>query len=390
MVADELKLVQFANRSKQDRELLKRFVDFHWQLYKDEPQFIPLLDYEYLGFKLLGITGFFEPSNLFFKHAEMTFFLAMKGDQVVGRCNAFINHNHNKRWNDKVGFFGQFECIDDQKVADLLMEASCRWLKEKGMDAIRGPQNLPVNEATPGILVEGFDKRPVIYYHYNKPYYEKLIRNTGFDVIKRVKSWEGPVMTPMEDKLQRVGEKVIKHFGVTFETWGERPSKERKREMFEIYNEAWNDNFGFVPFTREEFYKNIDDMQLIMEKGLFLFVYVKGELAGFFGGVPNIFEKMAPLKWCRRCELLRAAKMLLTKGGVKGFRLGYMGVKPKFRRLGLDGVMLYRQKIYSQKHGYIYADLGWILEDNFMVTRIIDMMQGFELSKVYAIMQKNI
>ncbi len=386
----EIRIIQFSNVTREDRRLLKKFVDFHWQLYENDPQYIPLLDFEYLGFKLLGMTGFFEPSNLFFKHAEMTFFLAMKDDQVVGRCNAFVNHNHNRHWNDKVGFFGQFECIDDQRVADALLDSCAAWLRDRGMEAMRGPQNLPVNEATPGVMVEGFDKRPVIYYHYNKPYYEKLLRNAGLEVVKRVKSWEGPVMTPMEEKLQRVGEKVIQHYGVTFETWGERPLKVRKREMFEIYNEAWNDNWGFVPFTEEEFYKNVDDMQLIMEKGLFLFVYVKGELAGFFGGVPNIFEKMQPISWCRRCELLRAARMLLTKGSVKGFRLGYMGVRPKFRRLGLDGVMLYRQKIYSQKKGYQYADLGWILEDNYMVTRIIDMMPGFELSKVYAIMQKNI
>jgi len=390
MSPTDVSIVQFSNRTKQDKALLKKFVDFHWQHYEKDPQYVPLLDYEYLGFKLLGMTGFFEPSNLFFKHGEMSYFLAMRGDQVVGRCNAFINHNHNRHWKDRVGFFGQFESIDDQSVANALFEASGRWLKEKGMDAIRGPQNLPVNEATPGVLVEGFDTRPVIYYHYNKPYYEKLIRNAGMTIVKRVKSWEGPVMMPMEEKLERVGKKVIEHYGVTFETWGERPLKVRKQEMLEVYNDAWNDNWGFVPFTEEEFFKNVDDMQLIMEKGLFLFVYVKGELAGFFGGVPNIFEKMTPVSWARRCELLRAGKMLLTKGGVKGFRLGYMGVKQKFRRLGLDGVMLFEQKKYSQKHGYEYADLGWVLEDNILVTRVIDMMVGFKTSKIYAVYQKQI
>ena len=107
-----------------------------------------------------------------------------------------------------------------------------------------------------------------------------------------------------------------------------------------------NDNFGFVPFTQEEFYRIVDDMLLIMDKHLFMFLYIKGEAAAFFGGVPNVTEKMQPMGFCKRCELLRAAKMILTKGKTKGFRLGYLGVKQKFRKLGLPAVMLWKEKIY--------------------------------------------
>lgn len=383
-------IIQFSNRDARDRRLLKKFVDFHWQHYEKEPAFVPLLDYEYLGFKLMGMTGFFEPDNLFFRHTEMTFFIAMRGESVVGRCNAFVNHNHNQRWGDKVGFFGQFESIDDQVVTNALLDAAAAWLKSQGMTAMRGPQNLPVNEATPGLLVQGFETRPVIYYQYNKPYYERLLANYGLNVVKKVKSWEVPVDRPMEEKLERVGKKVIEHYGVTIETWGQRPLAQRKEEMLEVYNDAWNDNWGYVPFTREEFFRNVDDMQLVMEKGLFLFVYVKGELAAFFGGVPNICERLVPLSWCRRCELLRAARLLLTKNKIRGFRLGYMGVKQKFRRLGLDGVMLWKQKIYSQQKGYEYCDFGWVLEDNVLVIRVGESMQDSRLSKVYAVMEKEI
>ena len=382
-----LTIISFSNQTANDRKLLERFVDFHWQHYAQDSQYIPLLDYEYLGNRFLGMTGFFEPSNLFFKHAEMRFFLAVQGDEVVGRCNAFVNHNHNKHWNDKIGFWGQFECIDDQNVCNQLLTAAQEWLKEQGMDTIRGPQNLPVNEATPGLMTEGFDSDPVIYYHYNKPYYEKLIRNAGFEPVKRVKSWKVSTRHPMIEKLERVSQKVIQRYDVGFETWGERPFDTRKREMLEVYNDAWNDNFGFVPFTEEEFFATAKDMMLIMDKKLFLFVYVKGELAGFFGGVPNIFEKMYPVSWCRRCELLRAIRMLLTKNQVKSYRLGYMGVKRKFRRLGIDSVMLWKQKKYSLVSRYDYADLGWVLEDNVLVTRVVEWMNS-DLSKVYTLFQK--
>lgn len=384
-----VEILSFSNKTKQDKALLKKFINFHWELYKDEPQYVPLLDYEYLGFKLIGINGFFEIDNLFFKHADMQFFLAKKNGEIVGRCNAFVNHNHNKYWKDKVGFFGQFETIDDAEVAGELLSEAGNWLKVQGMNIMRGPQNLPVNEATPGLLTEGFDSRPVMYYHYNKKYYQNIIEQLGFKAVKRVKSWEVPVMNPMEEKLVRVAKKVIKRYKVVIEPWGARKLEERKQEMFDIYNDAWSDNFGFVPFTQEEFYHIIDDMMLIMDKDLFIFLYIDGEPVAFFGGVPNVTEKLTPIPGFRRCELLRAIKMILGKGKTQGFRLGYLGVKKKYRRLGLDGVMLWKQKIYSQQKGYEYCDMGWVLEDNVMTVRIIEMMQSTP-SKLYTIYQKNL
>lgn len=383
---DSIQIIDFSN---EDKKSLKKFIDFNWKHYKNDPNYIPLLDYEYMGFKLIGIHGLFEADNLFFKHAKMRFFLAMRNGDIVGRCNAFVNDHHNKHWKDKVGFFGQFETIDDSDVSQALIDASANWLKAQGMENIRGPQNLPVNEATPGVMTEGFDSRPVMYYHYNKPYYASLLRNAGFSPVKRVLSWEAPVMQPMEEKLERVAKKVIKRFDLKFETWGERSLDKRKEEMREIYNDAWNDNYGFVPFTKEEFDVTIDDMQLIIDKGLFLFVYMKGEAVGFFGGVPNIVEKLTPIPGCHRCELLRAVKMLLGKNRTKGFRLGYLGVKSQYRSLGLDGVMLWQQKQYSQKKGYEYCDIGWVLEDNEVVIRLVEMMGG-EISKIYTIFQKNL
>ena len=386
---DDITIITVSNQQKNWKKQLKEFVHFHWKHYENDPQYIPLLDYEYLGFKLIGIKGFFEPDNLFFKHAEMIFFMAISNNKIVGRCNAFVNFNHNKKWDDKVGFFGQFETINNLEVAQNLVKASETWLKSKGMNIIRGPQNLPINEATPGLLVEGFNSRPVMYYHYNKSYYENLLRSCGFQAVKNVLSWEVAPQRPMEEKLARVTNKVLQRYNITLENWGDRPLDVRKKEMYEIYNDAWSDNFGFVPFTKEEFDRIIDDILLIMDKDLFIFLYVKGEPAGFFGGVPNVTEKMEPISWCRRCELLRAIKMLLLKNKTKGFRLGYLGVKKKFRGLGLDGVMLFKQKQYSQKKGYTYCDMGWVLEDNYAVKRVINFMEAIP-SKKYTIFEKTI
>jgi GNAT superfamily N-acetyltransferase len=362
-------------------------VGFHWDHYRNDSQYIPLLDYEYVGFRLFGLTGFFEPRNLFFKHAEMQFFLAEHDNRILGRCNAFVNHNHNQYWNDKVGFFGQFESVADPAVVEGLLEAASAWLKARDMDTIRGPQNLPVNEATPGCLTKGFDSRPVMYYHYNKPYYADLLLNCGFRPVKRTFSWEVQVQTPMEEKLDRLAQKVIDRYGLKLETWGERPLKIRKQEMFDIYNDAWSDNWGFVPFSREEFDRVIDDLGFVMDKRLFLFIYIHDEPVAFFGGVFNLAERLLSISWCPRCELLRAGKAVLTRKKATGFRLGYLGVKKKYRHLGLAGVMIWKQKQYAQSAGYEYADLGWVLEDNVSAIKLIEMMDA-DPSKEYTVFEK--
>ncbi len=384
-----MEIVAFSNKNRKDRRFLKKFVDFHWDHYRDEPQYVPLLDYEYLGARLIGLKGFFEPDNIFFKHAEIKFFLALRENEILGRCASFVNHDHNEHWMDKVGFFGQFEAIEDLGVAEALLESAGSWLKSKGMEVIRGPQNLPVNEATPGFLTEGFDTRPVIYYHYNKPYYADLVKHLGFRPIKRVFSWEGSDPKPLEERLVRFIKNIMERFDIKIEAWGDRPLKERRREMLEIYNEAWIGNWGFVPFRQEEFYRIIKEMQMIIDKGLFIFLYINEEPAAFSGAVPNIAERMLPIKGLRRCELLRAAKMLLTKGRTKGARYGYMGIKKKFRRRGLDGVMLWKQLTYGLEKGYEYCDVGWVLEDNKTLIKMIEMV-GAELSKTYTIFEKRI
>ncbi len=381
-------LVSFSNNSRKEKRLLKKFVDFHWQLYKDEKNFVPLLDYEYLGFKLIGITGFFEPKNLFFKHAKMRFFLLFKDGKTCGRCNAFVNHRFNEHWQEKIGFFGQFEVLNDQKIAQILLEAAEKFLNKLGMEKIRGPQNLPMNDATPGFLTAGFDTRPVMYYHYNKKYYPELIEALAFQPVKKVFSWEVSPARPMEAKLDRLVDKIIKRYQLKIEEWDERPLAVRKKEMREIYNAAWSDNFNFVPFTEEEFDQIIDDMQLIMDKKLFIFLYIKDEPVAFFGGVPNVSENLKRIGKCRHLELIRALKMLGGAKHTKGFRLGYLGVKPKFRRLGLDGVMIKLQKIYTRTK-YDYCDIGWVLEDNKKVIKLVDMLNARK-SKTYTVYQKKL
>jgi GNAT superfamily N-acetyltransferase len=385
-----VEIVPFSNQSPSDWELLKQFVGFHWSHYENDVQYIPLLDFEYLGSKLLGMTGFLEDKNLFFEHGETRFFLAKRDGKVVGRLNAFTNRSHNHHWNDRVGFFGHFECIQDDEVAQSLLKAGEDWLQSQGMTIVRGPQNFPINEATPGFMVEGFNSRPVVYYHHNKSYYAELAKTCGYSPVMDVLSWELSFPSRRVDEvLGPISQKIIDRNQVVLESWGQRKKSVRKHEMFEIYNDAWSDNFGFVPFRRKEFDKIIDDMALIFEKDLFLFAYIDGRPAAFFGAVPNIFEVMAVKDNYRRSELLRAIRLVLNRSRIRGFRFGYLGVKKEYRNLGLDAVLIWKQYKIAIEKGYQYCDMGWVLSNNKPVIRMVERC-GAVPSKRYSIFEKTL
>lgn len=389
MSKEKIEILQFSNDTKEGRKLLKPFLMFHWTHYQGIPQFIPLLNYEYLGFRMLGITGWLEARHVFFKHAEANFFLAVRNGKIVGRTDAFVNHHHNEHANDKTGFFGLFESVNDPEVSAALLERAAEYLRSRGMTTMRGPQNFPVNEATPGIMIEGFDSKPYVYYHYNYPYYADLLAAYGMRVVKKVVGMDVPVQTPIEERLSRVTELTKKRYKITLESFTRKRYPILREQMFDIYNDAWKDNWGFVPMSREEFYHNLHSVKVVWDPKMFHFAYVDGEPAAFFGSVPNILEVLNPVPGFRRCELLRAVKMLLLKKRIRSFRQGYFGIKPKFRKIGLDAVLISEAKRYTQSHGYTACDIGWVLEDNDLVIKMADFMGG-KRSRVYAIYEKNI
>jgi hypothetical protein len=383
-------VVQFGNRSPEDRKLLRKFVYFHWDLYRNEPQYIPLLDYEYLGFKPLGITGYFEPSHLFFQHGEITFFLAERNGKIIGRVCAYVNHNHNKHTGDRIGFFGHFDCIDDHQVSDALLKASATWLKSRGMNVIRGPQNFPVNEATPGALIEGYNTLPVIYYHWNYPYYQQLMKDHGMYEAKKVVSLTISTHAPIQERMGRLIQRIRERADIRIEPFDVKRKKEYAKWMLDLYNAAWNDNWGFVPMTPQEFFKNLEDMQLVWDPELFLFAFVNGEPASFLGLVPNICAGMKPSSGLlRRAELIRAARMILSAKRVKSLRLGYFGIHPKFRKMGLDALLISKgQELVIQK-GYEVCDIGWVLENNDLILRLSESI-GAVPARTYAVFEKQL
>jgi hypothetical protein len=238
-------------------------------------------------------------------------------------------------------------------------------------------------------MTAGFDSRPMVYYPYNKPYYERLLLEAGFAPLERALSWELPIDAPVDEIITRVVRRAREVETITLETWGERPVAERKREMLEIYNDAWSDNFGFVPFGKEEYDAIVDGMLPILDKKFFVFAYVGGAPAGFMGVVPNVLEKMKPSRGGARRELWRSVRMLLSLGSVQSVRLGWIGVKKPYRLLGLEALMLLRQREYARSKKHLrYFDMGYVWESNRRVVRMIEMFSAAERVRTFTLFQK--
>ena len=236
----DYKIVQL---STEKSDVIK-FVNSEWNFYKNDKNWVPPLKISRRD--VLNVN-----KNPFFKHAKIALFVVYQGEEIVGRIASVINDNHNSTHNDKIGFFGFFECINNQSVANLLFDNAVNWLKSKGMDTVRGPVNPSMNDEI-GLLIDGFDESPLIMMTYNKKYYIDLIENYGFSKSKDLLAY---LLKPEDfatEKLRRLQEIVRKRSKVTV-----REVNLDNKKLFaqdvqllkEIYNSAWEPNWGFVKWT---------------------------------------------------------------------------------------------------------------------------------------------
>ena len=190
-------------------------------------------------------------NNTFYKHAVMEMFLAERDGEVVGRIAAIVNDNHNKEHEENVGFFGFFECVDDQSIANALFDEAKKWLRAKGVAAMLGPASPSVNDEY-GLLIEGFYLPPAILMCYNPPYYQKLVENYGFTKAKDLYAYHVHSNKVFTDKLKRVSEIVKNKSGVVFRSLNMKRFDEDVRTIRDLYNQGWSRNWGEVTMTTEE------------------------------------------------------------------------------------------------------------------------------------------
>jgi len=356
-----------------------RFIRFAWKIYDGSPHWVPplLMDRR----KLMD-----KEKNPFYKHSEAEFFLAHREGELVGRIGAIVNHNHNKEHNENIGFFGFFECINDQSVADALFGTATKWLKARGVTAVRGPANPSVNDEY-GLLIDGFDRPPVILMPYNPPYYATLIEKAGFKKIKDLYAYHVSKEHVMTEKLQRVSEMVRQREGLTFRSLNMNDFDNEVARIKEVYNRAWQYNWGAVPMTDDEFLALAKDLKPVVVPELVVIAEYKGEPIGFSLSVPDL---NIVLKHNKRGYLLPGLfRMMCQKKKINWVRILVLGVVRERQRTGAASVLFYETARRGIGLGYFDGEASWVLEDNTMMNRAAELMKG-DRYKTYRIYQMSL
>jgi GNAT superfamily N-acetyltransferase len=363
---------------------LKDFIQVAFEVYRDDPAWVPPLNME--------ITDRLTPEkNPFFEHADVALFTAWKDGEVVGRISAQIDHEHLRIHQDNAGFFGFFDTIDDQEVASALVAAAEEWLAGRGMTVMRGPFSLSINEET-GMLVEGFDSPPTIMSPHHRSYQGALADGAGLHKAKDCYGWKYDV-APAPARAQKAWETINSLPEVQFRSVSPRKLKKEVRDILDVFNDAWQHNWGFVPATDAEAKKMAADLQLILDKELSFFAEIDGQPVAICVCLPNLNEVIFDFKG--KLNPVTISKLLwrLKIRRPKSARLMLLGVRTelrgKKRYAPLATAVIAELVRRGLKRGYDWAELGWTLEENRLINAAIRSI-GAKVYKRYRIFEKPI
>jgi GNAT superfamily N-acetyltransferase len=367
-------------RTVSSKKDLMQFIKFQWKIYKGDPYWVPPLIMDRK--KLLN-----REKNPFYKHAEIEMFLAEKDGEIVGRIAAIKNDLHNKYHNDKVGFFGFFESINNQQIANALFDKVKEWLKLKGCDAMRGPANPSSNDEY-AMLLEGFEDEPRLLMTYNPRYYLELCDNYGFKKAKDLYAYKISNEKIMKsEKLKRVAEIAVKRAGIKISQLDMKNFRKEIDKVKYVYNKAWAPNWGFVPLTDEELDAMAEDLKPLVEPSLVLFGEINGQLVGFSLVMLDynaVFKEMNGHLFPFNFIKLKTRKKI-----IKWSRIITLGIIPEYQKRGLDSVFYWEIVNRAQNLGIYLGEASWILEDNEMMNRGAEVMNG-ELYKKYRLYEISI
>jgi hypothetical protein len=363
-------------------ESLRDFMKVPFVVYEGDPHWIAPIG-------LLFEDQLNPKKNPFFEHAEAMYFVATKDGRLAGRCTAQIDHEHQKRYGDAVGFFGFFDTIEDPEVASALLDAAASWLRERGMKTLRGPISLSINEEI-GCLVQGFDSPPFVMMPHHRPYQGALIERSGLSKAKDVFAWTYSI-GDVPARARRAHDQLVAEPSLKVREIDLKHADRDMRIVMDIFNDTWSENWGFVPMTEGELKKTVEDFKLILRPEVALIAEIDGEPAAISIGIPNLNEAAADL----RGSLLPFgwAKFLwrLKVRGTKTGRLVLLGVRKKYREqkkwMPLSVALYVMMNDRAKKLGMTHGELGWTLEDNAPVNVAIKAM-GAKPYKTYRIYEK--
>jgi hypothetical protein len=358
---------------------LNDFIMLPFKMYKDEPHWVAPLISERKSF-------FNKEKNPFYRGAKTKLFLAEKDGEIVGRIATCVNFNHNEYHQEKVGFFGFFECIDDIEVASKLFKVAMITLKAEGMEKMRGPTNFSTNHEI-GFLIEGFEYPPTVMNPYNKPYLPKLAEKFGLKKVMDLNAFKISRDIPISERQVALVNKIRERNRIQIRAVDMSKFDDEVKLINGIYNQAWSRNWGFVPMPEDEFFYMAKDLKQIIDPELALIAFVGGEPAGFSLAVPDINQVLINLKG--RLFPFGIFKLLWNtkvRRKIIGCRMLTMGVIPRFQKRGVDSIFYVDTYLKGTALGYQWAELSWILETNELMCRAAEEMNG-KLYKKYRLVE---
>ena len=347
------------------RAALRRFVAFPHRLYDADryPHWVAPL-------RMAVRDALDERGNPFYREASRALFLAMRAGAVVGRIAAIENRAHNRFHDDRVGFWGFFECVQEQPVADALFAAAAAWLAARGLTSLRGPVGPSMNYEC-GLLVDGFENRPSFMTAWNPPYYHELVTGAGLAGVKDLLGFwfdgdaTGYALPPF---VARQAERALASSGLTFRDMDPSRFDAEVASLWAIYNDAWERNWGFVPMSEAEFLHMAKDMKMLLDPRFAFVAELHGEAVGFMLALPD-YNAVLRHNRSGRVVPLGGPLMLWGKRRIGDMRVMALGVKPAARSRSILALFTHEIMRRGQVYGKHGAEASWLLEDNQLIVK---------------------
>lgn len=354
------------------------FLHFPYKHYKDDENWIAPLQIQQKH--LVD-----RKKNPFYLNADADFFIAKQGDEIIGRIAAIDNKAYNRFNKSKVGFFGFFECVNNQFAADLLFKVARDWSEARGLTSMLGPTSPGMLDEI-GILIDGFDKKPSIMMPYSKPWYDDLLKGAGFEKAMDLFAYTVDKDTVKLDRFDRAQEIVMKRLpGLKIRPVNMRNFNKEVDIIHELFNKAWSNNWGFYEISKEEFEALGKELKMILDVDIAHVAEIDGEPVGFSIALPDLNQALQHLEG----SLFPTGifKLLYYKRKINSIRTALMGIIPEYQGRGIDA-MLHRQAMEKGlKKGYVSSEMGWLLETNTHIIRVAERLGGSR-SKTYRLYQQ--
>ncbi|OGC41945.1 hypothetical protein A2Y85_06410 [candidate division WOR-3 bacterium RBG_13_43_14] len=346
---------------------LKAFINLPYKLFRNNRYWVPPIKKDV--YKMLDIK-----QNPFWRHAERELFLAYRDGQLAGRVAAIVDYNFLDFWNQKTGYFGYFECDNDEDAARALFEKVSEYLLDKGMENYIGPMNPSINDEV-GILIEGFFTPPFIMMTYNPEYYRELCEKSGLTKAKDLFAFYVDMKDIPFEYYERLSSIIRRRIpDLKIRTINMDDYFNEVKKIKEIYNDAWSRNWGFVPMTDEEINELAKTLKPLLVPELVTLIDVDGVPSALSLAIPNYNYILKKLNG--KLNLFGMLKFLYFKKKIKEVRFMIMGVRKQCQKMGLEALLLAESVKIGQQVGYIGGELSWTLEDNHLINNMIKKVGG--------------